>query len=51
MKIGQWIKVTSVDDYLNIRVDEKFYDSERDDNKTIDWVRVQDNGVVIFHTK
>lgn len=51
MKIGRWMKVTYVEDRLNIRVNDDFYDKDRDDDKIIDYVTVQDNGVVVFHTK
>lgn len=51
MKVKKWMKVTFVEDSLNIRVDDNFYKSSRDNEKEIDYVRVQDNGVVIIHTK
>ena len=51
MKIGRWMKVTYVEDSLNIRVDNDFYNKDRDDDKTIESVTVQDNGVIVFHTK
>ena len=51
MKVKKWLKVTFIDDNTNLRVDDDFYRSNRDDEKEINFVRVQDNGVVIIHTK
>lgn len=51
MKIKQWMKVTYVEDRSNIRVDDDFYNKDKDDDKTIKHVTVQDDGVVVFHTK
>lgn len=51
MKIKNWLRVTTVEDMLNMRVDNHFYSSDRDDDKIIDYVFVQDNGVVRIHTK
>lgn len=51
MKVKKWLKVTYVEKRSNIRVDDDFYCEERDGDKIIDYVRVQDNGVVVFHTK
>ena len=51
MKVKSWIRVTSVEDSTNIRCDDDFYKSSRDDEKTIASVYVQDNGVVVIRTK
>lgn len=51
MRIKSWIQVTEVEDSGNIRVDDDFYNSEIDNEKVIDYVYVQDNGVVCIHTK
>lgn len=51
MKVKKWLKVTYIEDSLNLQVDDDFYHSSRDDEKKINYVKVQDNGVVIIHTK
>lgn len=51
MKIKNWLRVTNVEDALNMRVDSHFYSPDVDDDKVIDHVFVQDNGVVRIHTK
>ena len=51
MKVKKWLKITHVEDFLNLRVDKEFYNSKKDDEKDINYVTVQDNGVVIIHTK
>lgn len=51
MKIKNWLKVTYVVEKNNIRVDDKFYNKDRDDEKEINSVIVQSNGVVLFYTK
>lgn len=51
MKVKKWLKVTNIEEFLNLRVDKELYDSKRDDEKDINYVKVQNNGVVIIHTK
>ena len=51
MKVKSWLNVTYVQDSFNIRVDGEFYNSKRDNDKTIDSVIVQSNGVVRIETK
>lgn len=50
MRIKRWVKVTTVQSG-DIYVDNEFYKSERDDEKEIHCVIVQDGGVVSIYTK
>lgn len=51
MKIKRYLSLTHIEDSFNLRVDEDFYNATRDNDKEINYVIVQSNGVVIIHTK
>ena len=51
MKIKRYLSLTHIEDSFTLRVDKDFYNATRDNDKEINYVIVQSNGVVIIHTK
>ena len=37
MKVKKWLKVTNIDDMSNLRVNKDFYNSQRDNEKDIQY--------------
>ena len=51
MKVKEWLKVTCIGQKSNLIVNEDFYNPKTDNEKEIDYVSIQDNGVVVIYTK
>lgn len=51
MKISKWLKVTNISFNCNMYCDGEYYSEQRDADKEIKYVNIQDNGVISFHTK
>ncbi len=51
MKISKWLKVTNFPFEYTMYCDGNFYSEQRDADKEIKYVTIQDSGVICFHTK
>ena len=50
MKVKTWLRITRIADIPDLRIDSDYYNPQKDGEKEIKYVVVQENGTVHIHT-